>query len=400
MKNGVPRRDALAAARMQDASLLIVHVPLGDRAYDILVGRGLLATPARASPRLAPGPLRSSPTSMSARSMPNPSAKSLQQQGLRTSVITVAPGEASKSYASLARVCDAVLEARIERGRSGGRARRRRRGRSRGLRRRGRPARRALRAGSDDAARAGRFLRRRQDRDQLPARQEPRRRLPPAEPRARRYRRARHAAAARVARGLCRGGEIRPDRRCRVLRLVRSATGRACSRADRSATRRSAASCRAKAAVVVRDEREEGDRALLNLGHTFAHAFERITGYDGARLVHGEASRSASPARSGSPRPLGLCSRPGCRAGRTAPALRSGLPTRLRDVPGWDGDVDSLLDAMAQDKKVKAGRADLHPRARHRPELRRARHRSATAVRAFLESEIASARTMHGTATR
>ena len=50
-----------------------------------------------------------------------------------------------------------------------------------------------------------------------------------------------------------------------------------------------AVGCRAKAAVVVEDEREEGRRALLNLGHTFAHALERIIGYDGARLVHGEA---------------------------------------------------------------------------------------------------------------
>src|ERR671927_452633 len=45
-----------------------------------------------------------------------------------------------------------------------------------------------------------------------------------------------------------------------------------------------AASCRAKAAVVARDEREDGDRALLNLGHTFGHALERIVGYDAARL--------------------------------------------------------------------------------------------------------------------
>ncbi len=50
-----------------------------------------------------------------------------------------------------------------------------------------------------------------------------------------------------------------------------------------------AQSCRAKAAVVERDEHERGDRALLNLGHTFGHALERLTGYDGARLVHGEA---------------------------------------------------------------------------------------------------------------
>src|SRR5215217_8202454 len=48
-------------------------------------------------------------------------------------------------------------------------------------------------------------------------------------------------------------------------------------------------SCEMKAEIVVRDETEEGDRALLNLGHTFAHALERVTGYDSARLIHGEA---------------------------------------------------------------------------------------------------------------
>ncbi|MFY8153152.1 MAG: 3-dehydroquinate synthase family protein, partial [Hyphomicrobiales bacterium] len=50
-----------------------------------------------------------------------------------------------------------------------------------------------------------------------------------------------------------------------------------------------AVSCRAKAAIVARDEREEGDRALLNLAHTFAHALERLTNYDSTRLVHGVA---------------------------------------------------------------------------------------------------------------
>ena len=49
-----------------------------------------------------------------------------------------------------------------------------------------------------------------------------------------------------------------------------------------------ARSCRAKAAIVARDERETGERALLNLGHTFGHAFEALTGYDNT-LLHGEA---------------------------------------------------------------------------------------------------------------
>jgi len=113
-------------------------------------------------------------------------------------------------------------------------------------------------------------------------------------------------------------------------------------------------SCRAKAAIVVRDEHENGDRALLNLGHTFAHALERIVAYDNARLVHGEAvSIGLAQAFRFSAR-LGLS--PGQDASRVEHHLKSvGLPTRLADVPGGCGSIEALLDAMSQDKKVKAG---------------------------------------------
>jgi len=115
-----------------------------------------------------------------------------------------------------------------------------------------------------------------------------------------------------------------------------------------------AQSCRAKAAVVVRDEREEGDRALLNLGHTFGHALERITGYDGARLIHGEAVAIGLALAFRFSAHLGLC--PGQDAERVARHLATaGLPTRLQDVPGGCGDAEALVEAMRQDKKVKAG---------------------------------------------
>jgi shikimate kinase/3-dehydroquinate synthase len=116
-----------------------------------------------------------------------------------------------------------------------------------------------------------------------------------------------------------------------------------------------AVSCAAKAGVVLRDEREEGERALLNLGHTFAHAIERITGYDGARIVHGEAVAIGLNLAFRFSQTLGLCS--GQEAGRvTAHLAALGLPTRLQDVPGGAGGPEAMLDAMAQDKKVKAGR--------------------------------------------
>jgi 3-dehydroquinate synthase len=115
-----------------------------------------------------------------------------------------------------------------------------------------------------------------------------------------------------------------------------------------------AQSCRAKAAVVVRDEREDGDRALLNLGHTFGHALERITRYDSARLVHGEGVAIGLCLAFRFSVALGLC--PATEADRVeAHLISAGLPTRLSRVPGGSGTVDELLDAMAQDKKVKGG---------------------------------------------
>lgn len=114
-------------------------------------------------------------------------------------------------------------------------------------------------------------------------------------------------------------------------------------------------SCRAKAAIVMRDEREEGERALLNLGHTFAHAFERIVAYDGARLVHGEAVAIGLCCAFRFSQKLGLAS--GQDALRVERHLeKAGLPTKIKSIPGWAADSEDILDAMAQDKKVKKGR--------------------------------------------
>ncbi|MFD0935967.1 3-dehydroquinate synthase family protein, partial [Methylobacterium trifolii] len=115
-----------------------------------------------------------------------------------------------------------------------------------------------------------------------------------------------------------------------------------------------AACCRAKAGVVVRDEREDGERALLNLGHTFGHALERLTAYDSARLVHGEGVAIGLALAFRFSARLGLCA--GQDAGRVANHLAMvGLPTTLQAVPGGCGSAEALLEAMSQDKKVKDG---------------------------------------------
>jgi 3-dehydroquinate synthetase len=147
-----------------------------------------------------------------------------------------------------------------------------------------------------------------------------------------------------------------------------------------------ARSCEAKAAVVARDEREDGDRALLNLGHTFAHALERAVEYDAERLVHGEAVAIGLALAFRFSEKLRLCSRQDAR--RVEDHLAEvGLPRRLQDVPGGCGSVDWLLDAMAQDKKVKDG-ALTFILARGIGQSFVARNVPVDAVRSFLLAEF------------
>jgi 3-dehydroquinate synthetase len=147
-----------------------------------------------------------------------------------------------------------------------------------------------------------------------------------------------------------------------------------------------AQSCRSKAAVVVRDEREDGDRALLNLGHTFGHALERITRYDSGRLVHGEGVAIGMAQAFRFSVFLGLCDE--AEAERVETHLATvGLPTRLSQVPGGCGTVEELLDAMAQDKKVKGG-ALTFILVRGIGQSFIARDVPVERVRAFLQDEI------------
>ena len=114
-----------------------------------------------------------------------------------------------------------------------------------------------------------------------------------------------------------------------------------------------AASCRAKAAIVAADERETGDaRALLNLGHTFGHALEAAAGFSD-RLLHGEgvAIGMALAFRFSAAR--GLCS--SADAERVVAHLAStGLPTHPR-FAAITGPAAPLIDHMRQDKKMSSG---------------------------------------------
>ncbi|MCC6920698.1 MAG: 3-dehydroquinate synthase [Alphaproteobacteria bacterium] len=119
-------------------------------------------------------------------------------------------------------------------------------------------------------------------------------------------------------------------------------------------TRAVATSVRAKAGVVERDETETGERALLNLGHTFGHALEAATGFSN-RLLHGEGVAIGMKLAFDLSAALGACD--GQVPGRVATHFaRIGLPWRLADIPGARPPTDELLHHMAQDKKVEAGR--------------------------------------------
>ncbi len=115
-----------------------------------------------------------------------------------------------------------------------------------------------------------------------------------------------------------------------------------------------AQSCRAKADVVARDEFETGDRALLNLGHTFGHALEAAVAYDGTRLVHGEGVAIGMALAHRFSARMNLAS-PDDAARVEAHLKAVGLPWRMADIPGGLPDADTLLSFIAQDKKVSRG---------------------------------------------
>jgi 3-dehydroquinate synthase len=116
-------------------------------------------------------------------------------------------------------------------------------------------------------------------------------------------------------------------------------------------------SCRMKAAIVGADERESGERALLNFGHTFGHALEAETGFS-SRLLHGEAVALGMVLAFDFAVRLGLAS------GQDATRMRHhlaavGLPTTLAAVGLGSTPAERLLAHMAKDKKVRDGRITL-----------------------------------------
>ncbi|MCJ2043118.1 3-dehydroquinate synthase [Methylobacterium sp. J-078] len=333
---------------------LTVAVPLDQgRAYDILIGRGLLDEAGRHVAALgAKAAVIVSDTNVAALYGAR-LRESLEAAGLRSGLVTVAPGEASKSYATYAEVCDGLLAHKVERndlvvalgggvvGDLAGFAAATLR---RGVRFVQAPT--SLLAQVDSSVGGKTGINSGHGKNLIGAFHQPRLVLADTATLDTLSEREMRAGYAEVAKyGLINDAAFFDWCEAHWAGIFAGGPER-----DEAV----AICCRAKAGVVVRDEREDGERALLNLGHTFAHALERLTGYESARLVHGEAVAIGLALAFRFSARLGLC--PGQDAGRVANHLAlAGLPTRLQAVPGGCGDADALVAAMAQDKKVRDG---------------------------------------------
>ena len=332
-----------------------VEVPLGARAYSILIGPGVLDEAGAEIARIAPGVHCAIVTD--ARVAPlylDRLSASLDQAGLRSTPIVCPPGEATKCYAEFARVCDALIEARIERrdivialggGVIGDLAGFCAASLRRGVRLVQLPT--TLLAQVDSSVGGKTGINSRHGKNLVGAFHQPSLVLADTlclDTLSEREFRAGYAEVVKY-------GLIGDRGFFEFLELNwRDAFAGGPARAEAIAV-----SCAAKARVVAADETERGERALLNLGHTFGHALERLTGYDSARLVHGEGVAIGMVSAFRFSRDLGLCS--GQDATRAEAHLKAvGLPTRMRDIPGFDARTEDFLAAMRQDKKVDRGR--------------------------------------------
>lgn len=114
----------------------------------------------------------------------------------------------------------------------------------------------------------------------------------------------------------------------------------------------------AKASIVAQDERESGVRALLNLGHTFGHAFEACIGFDESILRHGEAVACGMAMAFRYSAAQGLCSHDDARHVEAA-LVSAGLVAFPAHLSGGPWSPQALFDAMMHDKKNEDGRLTL-----------------------------------------
>ncbi|MCC3246352.1 3-dehydroquinate synthase [Methylocystis sp. WRRC1] len=365
----------------------IVRVALGGRSYDIIIGANLLEESGEHIVRIAPGAACAIITDENvARLHLATLEKSLAKSGVRYTTIVVKPGEGSKSLATFGRVCDEVLAAKIERrdlivafggGVVGDLAGYVAASVRRGSRFVQIPTTLLSQVDSSVGGKTG--INSPYGKNLIGAFHQPSLVLADVDVlRTLSMREFRAGYAEVVKYGLIGDKRFFEWLEADAEAVFHSRPEQICA---------VAVSCETKATIVARDETEQGDRALLNLGHTFGHAFELLAHYDSERLVHGEGVAIGMVCAARFSARLGLCSQED--ADRVERHLASvGLPTKIRDIPGWSGDAPAILDAMYQDKKVEGG-ALTFILMRGVGEAFIAKSVDAESVRSFLQDELA-----------
>jgi shikimate kinase/3-dehydroquinate synthase len=348
-----PSGDTMASP-MERLAVERVRVDLGPRGYDILIGAGLIGEAPAHLARLAPGAAAAIVTDENVAQHHLATLETrLAAAGVRHRSIVVAPGEGSKSYACFERVCDEIIGGRFERGDCvlalgggvvGDLAGFAAASVRRGMRLIQMPT--SLLAQVDSSVGGKTGINSPHGKNLVGAFHQPILVLADTECLATLPAREFRAGYAEVVKyGLIRDLAFFEWLEANRGEVFFGGPARAAAIAK---------SCAAKAAIVAADEYESGERALLNLGHTFAHALERLTHYDGNRLVHGEAVAIGMACAFRFSARHGLLSE--AEAQRVEAHLSAaGLPTQIRDIRGWDADAAAIVEAMMQDKKVKRG---------------------------------------------
>jgi 3-dehydroquinate synthase len=362
-----------------------VAVGLGDRAYDVVIGPGVLA---EAGARIAPLVRRKRLAVVSDETVwrlhGQALTASLERAGLSALPVLVAPGEQTKSFEGLADVTDRLLALELDRGdlvvAFGGGVVGDLAGFAAAVYKRGIdfvqiPT--TLLAQVDSSVGGKTAIDTPRGKNLVGAFHQPRLVLADLDVLATLPDREMRAGYAEVIKYGLLGDfaffEWLEANGARVLAREADALGHAVAR-----------SVEMKAEIVAEDEKEQGRRALLNLGHTFGHALEAETGY-GAALLHGEAVAAGQALAFRFSAAQGLCASQD--AARAAAAIaQAGLPTRLSEIPGHPFSAGRLVRHMAQDKKAEGGRLTF-VLARKLGEAFVARDVDAGAVARFLAAE-------------
>lgn len=331
-----------------------VHVDLGERSYDIEIGRGLLETAGEKIAKLLPGIRLAIVTDETVAGLHLQTLQnSLDQAGLDHVALTVPPGESTKCFSMFERLCDEVLEARLERSDAvlalGGGVVGDLTGFVAASVRRGMkfiqvPT--TLLAQVDSSVGGKTGINSRHGKNLIGAFYQPSLVLADTAILDTLPNRDFRAGYAEVAKyGLLGDAEFFAWLEDNWQAVFAGGPER-----DEAVAR----SCQAKADVVAADELEAGRRALLNLGHTFGHALESAVAYETVRLVHGEGVAIGMMLAHEFSERLGLIDQSVVdRVERHLTAV--GLPVRMSEIPGQLPPADTLMEIIAQDKKVSRG---------------------------------------------